>query len=55
MTKCFTNANSQDNNDIKHLNSSELFEKQKANQLATDIKDEILALREEFDRFKKIF
>ena len=44
-----------DNNDKKHLNSNELFEKQKANQLATDIKEEILALREEFDRFKRNF
>ena len=49
------NANALDNKDIKHTNSSELFNKQKANQLATDIKDEILALREEFDKFKKNF
>ena len=50
-----TNSNAHDNNDNRYLNSSELFEKQKANQLATDIKEEILALREEFDRFKKNF
>ena len=50
-----TKSNSQDNNDNKYVNSNELFEKQKANQLATDIKEEILALREEFDRFKRNF
>jgi len=50
-----TNTNAQDNNDNRYLNSSELFEKQKANQLASDIKEEILALREEFDRFKRNF
>ena len=50
-----TNTNAQDKNDNRYLNSSELFEKQKANQLASDIKEEILALREEFDRFKRNF
>ena len=50
-----TKLNSQDNNDNKYINSNELFEKQKANQLATSIKEEILALREEFDKFKRNF
>ena len=49
-----TKINSQNYNN-KNPKSNELFEKQKANQLATDIKEEILALREEFDRFKKNF
>jgi flagellar biosynthesis GTPase FlhF len=50
-----TTKKPQDDNNIKYLNSNELFEKQKANQLATDIKEEILALRDEFDRFKRNF
>ena len=50
-----TKSNSQDNNDNKYVNSNELFEKQKANQLATDIKEEILALRRSLIDSKEIF